>query len=521
VGQPYKIAVVIDQGQLAHWQNMALALLPEGTRCLILLCKNPRPAKRRPEHFFYYVLNLFSIRNPMTRKEPLSCEKLVIEQTQKFDADYEGNWQSFPEAVRRSVREFAPDAVVKFGMGLLRVPDDFPPIISYHHGDPRRFRGRPAGFYELAQGEAVMGQMIQVLSNALDAGIVVAYCDTKVDLHSYRSTLVRAYQHSPLLLTRALDNIRNGRILAIEPVGKIYRLPDNITVLDFVFKNFCFWTKRIVYGLTTEKCWEVSTAKAQFGPEGHILLEGMHFWKTLKRPKTYTFYADPFFLADGSIIVEAMGRHRGKGELIHVADEHRRVSTAPGHHSYPAPVISDGVEYLVPEVAGWSTPLLFRLNEDSLDKVSHLDLGCRVLDPTLFEHKGHFYLFGNDAHEGAGVLRLWIATELFGRFSEHPASPLLISPRGARMAGAIHVLNGRLIRCGQDGREAYGNGVVIFEVMLLTPGAYHEREIGELRFADVAGPHTLNFNREVAVFDWYRERRGFGAALRRLLARLG
>lgn len=518
---PYRIAIILDNGRVTHWQNKAIASLPEGAHCLILCCKNSKTSKRRLKHLAYYALNAVTIRNQMTRKEPLLTHNLVVESTLEFDADYQGNWQSLPEYVRQAVHEFSPEAVVKFGMGLLRVPEPFPPILSYHHGDPRKFRGRPAGFHEIVGSETVMGQMVQMLSNTLDAGKVVAYCETKVDLHSYRSTLVRAYRHSPLLLRRALESIRNNRQEAMEPTGKIYSLPDNLAVAGFIAQNFKALTKRLFYGLTTEKCWEVSTANVQIGPKGDVQLGDTASWDTLPRPRHYTFYADPFFMADGSIMVEALDRRRGKGDLVHVAEDHRRVSAAPGHHSYPAPIVADGVEYVVPEIAGWSTPLVFRLDGDHLVPAGAIDIDCRVLDPTLFVRNGQVYLFGNDSRDGAGVLRLWTAPGLFARFAEHPASPLLISPRGARMAGALQMMGGQLTRYGQDGRGAYGNGVVAYAITRLTPSEYEEREIGELRFDDVAGPHTINFHHDRAVFDWYRERLGFGAVVRRLRSRLG
>jgi len=92
-------------------------------------------------------------------------------------------------------------------MGLLRVPPAERigcQILSYHHGDPRRFRGRPAGFYELLSGESQIGQVVQILSNALDAGKVVAYAETKAYPHSYRNTLIEAFRRSPLLLRTAV-----------------------------------------------------------------------------------------------------------------------------------------------------------------------------------------------------------------------------------------------------------------------------------------------------------------------------
>ena len=75
----------------------------------------------------------------------------------------------------------AIDAIVKFGLGLLRVPDRtvLPiPILSFHHGDPGAYRGRPAGFWELIEGASFVGQVVQILRNRLDAGRVVAFAGT-------------------------------------------------------------------------------------------------------------------------------------------------------------------------------------------------------------------------------------------------------------------------------------------------------------------------------------------------------
>ncbi len=90
-------------------------------------------------------------------------------------------------------------------MGLLRVPSGLAcPILSYHHGDPREYRGRPAGFYELMNGKTAVGQVVQVLSETLDAGEVVAFAETKAHAHSWQRTMAEAYRASPLLLAAAV-----------------------------------------------------------------------------------------------------------------------------------------------------------------------------------------------------------------------------------------------------------------------------------------------------------------------------
>jgi hypothetical protein len=88
------------------------------------------------------------------------------------------------------------------------------------------------------------------------------------------------------------------------------------------------------------------------------------------------------------------------------------------------------------------------------------------------------------------------------------------------MAGALLRLDGRLIRFGQSFERFYGDGIVAFEVEEITPARYRERKIGEIRFRDRIGPHTLNVRDGELVFDWYRHALDPMVAVRRLLGRV-
>jgi hypothetical protein len=143
-----------------------------------------------------------------------------------------------------------------------------------------------------------------------------------------------------------------------------------------------------------------------------------------------------------------------------------------------------------------------------------------VVDGTLIEHGGRIYLFGNKRSAGANALYLWSAEGLHGDFTLHPASPVLVSPIGGRMGGAIIEAGDRLIRLGQDGSRRYGGSLVAFEITTLTPDSYEERATSKIGFADRHGPHTLNLRGREIVFDWYRERFSPFGGIRRLKARL-
>ena len=80
--------------------------------------------------------------------------------------------------------------------------------------------------------------------------------------------------------------------------------------------------------------------------------------------------------------------------------------------------------------------------------------------------------------------------------------------------------NGALIRLGQDFRFGYGDGICAFEVTQLDAQRYEERRIGELRFSEHRGPHTLNIRDGELLFDYYRNHFSPFAAYRRTIARL-
>jgi folate-dependent phosphoribosylglycinamide formyltransferase PurN len=74
------------------------------------------------------------------------------------------------------IREARLDVAVRFGFNIIR--GDILDVArygvwSYHHGDHRDYRGVPAFFWEMYEGNPVSGTMLQVLDEQLDAGRVL------------------------------------------------------------------------------------------------------------------------------------------------------------------------------------------------------------------------------------------------------------------------------------------------------------------------------------------------------------
>lgn len=518
-----RIGVIVDRHMLARWQAEALLTLADDADLLAYSCRNTQPSARRWKFALYYLLNLFSIRNRMTRRRSWPAN-LPVDVTREFDAIEDEGWQRLPVKLIETIRTDRVDVLVKFGMGLLRVPDPerLPvPILSYHHGDPAEFRGRPAGFYEILSGKSVVGQVVQRISNDLDAGDVVAFAETRISPHSYRATLIEAYRHSPLILKRAIENAVSGHSSKPANWGKNYRLPSNSLVMKFVAARSIQAAKRLWYGLFMEKRWQVATVTAPDILSISSLEQAFASvpdWQTIRTPKGYRFLADPFFHPARGLLIEGMNSATSRGEILHAGDQGlRRLSGQGGHYSYPATFD----DFLIPEISDWSSAKAFPLGEDELGEPFELKIPGRpaLIDPTPFRNGDILYLFANRADEGSSVLRLWTASDLHGDFVEHPSSPVRISPEGSRMAGGILSIRDARYRIGQDLRGRYGDGLVFFQVSRIEPDNYSEEAVHGFRFDHVRGPHTLNLGGGRAAFDYYTDRFGPLAGFRRLRER--
>jgi len=135
--------------------------------------------------------------------------------------------------VLQGLRDQRPDALVLLGgFGIIGAPIlDVAPggVLSYHHGDMRRYRGQPPGFWELYNGEPHMGVTVQRLHEELDAGEPVLE----------RSYAIRPGETPAALRARLLDQSADMMLAAVRRVeagedsgerlgelGHLYTLPN-------------------------------------------------------------------------------------------------------------------------------------------------------------------------------------------------------------------------------------------------------------------------------------------------------
>jgi hypothetical protein len=151
----------------------------------------------------------------------------------------------------------------------------------------------------------------------------------------------------------------------------------------------------------------------------------------------------------------------------------------PFHLSYPHVFEWGGRYYMTPESYEAFSLRLYRAEDfpRGWTFVGTLRGGINV-DPTVFRHDDRWWMYVSTSPWGDGTLRLFGADSLAGEWREHPASPLVVDdPNGARPGGRVVSLDGRLLRFAQDDYPGFGNRLVAFEILRLTPDLYEERRV--------------------------------------------
>jgi hypothetical protein len=204
----------------------------------------------------------------------------------------------------------------------------------------------------------------------------------------------------------------------------------------------------------------------------------------------------PFVVQD-----DAGDRDHGPGVEDHGRGGRERGLRGPDHGPGAAARGAVGAPCLLPEQAATEMLTLYAADRlpDRWSVRSILLEGVRAVDGTLVFHDGRWWLFAcvktGSPLDLAYELRAYHAASLDdGGWQAHAGNPLLVDVRRARPAGPFFRRAGRLYRPAQDGGRGYGGGIVIHEVLRLTPDEYAERPVARLDpdwAPGLRGTHTL------------------------------
>jgi len=256
-----KIALLLDDQSLLEWERQAVAQVLKADEfdakiSLVLTNqKNTTPSTRDRIHTFIREISLWkmlvaariarrSVNNPPWYRASTSIENVIdsddvmVRSVRPNSAFGIGN--ELPEEAVSLVS--STDVAIRFGFGILKGDVlDAPThgVLSYHHGDMTKYRGRPAGFYEFINEEGHVNVTVQRLSEKLDAGEIAATGRTNIkDCKSLNEVREQLFGISPPILSQAISHlISNDELDTPDTLGPVYSTPTVSQVIAYMYQR--------------------------------------------------------------------------------------------------------------------------------------------------------------------------------------------------------------------------------------------------------------------------------------------
>ena len=545
VSRPLRLAVFLDRWDQPAWVSYileSLAARPDLCEIALVVKGDLPPSSRTRGQFLYRVYSrvdhlvfgrgAHALRRSDVRQGLGDVDTIEVVPRRTRYSDY------FEAEDVQRVRDQRIDVGLRFGFRIMRgeiLEACRFGIWSYHHGDDQRFRGGPPGFWEVFENHSTTGSVLQRLSEELDGGVVLqrSYAATN------RTSVIRSqdnyYRKSAAFVVRALEELMNGGARTLDAPDPsrsprvyshaLYRPPSNRQMLRIVPRHVVRRLGDRLLRMWARERWMIGICK--MSSSGDIALYRL---KTLTPPQD-VFWADPFPLRfDGRLFIFVeeypLDGDRGHIAVLEVDEQdarvvEHRVVLREGHHlSYPFVFEHDGEHHLVPEASESGRVVAYRAIDFPWSwEPDRVVIDTGLVDPTLIDHNGSWWLFGTLPYRGASAndeLHAFHGPSPFGPWEAHPENPVRSDVQGARPAGGLFRRGERLYRPGQDCSERYGGGIILHEVDLDTDH-YAEQPAAHMYpewSTKVRGMHTFNTSGDLAVVDlavaeswWSRVRR--------------
>ncbi len=243
------------------------------------------------------------------------------------------------------------------------------------------------------------------------------------------------------------------------------------------------------------------------------------------------FVADPFLAQEGStwyLFFEVYNADTQQGDIAVATSGNTRgwkydrvVIDEAFHLSYPYVFSWQGDYYLIPESFEANSVRLYKSVDfpHQWSFVGTLIDGKDFVDPSIVHFSGKWWMFVSTVTEG-DALRLYVADDLMGPWTEHPRSPVARADDNmARPGGRVLEYDGRIIRFQQDLDAAWGHRVWAFEVTELTTTVYREASLSPEPILQASGSgwnekamHHIDPH-QIGDDEWIASVAGFGTYL--------
>ena len=394
-------------------------------------------------------------------------------------------------------------------------------ILSLHHGDNRKYRGGPAGFWEILNNDINTGFIIQKLSENLDAGVIL--CRGSVQTHPLLHANVsrvkkRSYEYMCMTL-KNLSYTMDFREDIYVYESNIYQLPSCSNIIKYFIKTLKYY--RTVFsqkfGILNKK-WHVYYKFIDNPDELELRLANK------LKTKNGEFLADPHIIYTNSsykVLFENYTKTEGRAKIsaIDICRETGKLGTVydlikePFHLSFPFSFEHGNQTYLTVESGTRKGIRIYRFLDDGSVVYHHTILDdAYFADPIIFEYCKFWFLLVNqdtgEVKDFNSELNVYRASDpLSGVWTKISPNGILSGAENARNAGLIHI-GERVFRVNQiQDVHFYGRGFGLNEVFVSENGEYSEKRkyTTNYLFPDgIEGIHTLDIKAGLLVYDGYK-----------------
>lgn len=262
--EPLKTAILVDGKTVQHWAAQALSTMVDETNASVELVIINEEGKSSKESLIKKILlnlahmdvNAWKVYNLVRRIKSKLSNDNELRASHKLskisyldDANFiqcepisvDGIGNKLPSGIVQKLASM--DLAVRFGFGILKGEALQAPkygVLSFHHDDLRKYRGRPAGFWEYLNGDQVGAVTLQRLNEKLDGGEIIELQEVDIsDANSWPEVLRRLHKLSGPMLAKGVQDLANPDFSPKKPdtLGDLYTNPGWKALFKYLVKQ--------------------------------------------------------------------------------------------------------------------------------------------------------------------------------------------------------------------------------------------------------------------------------------------
>tara|TARA_Y100001970_G_C14214069_1_gene848616 strand:+ start:548 stop:2128 length:1581 start_codon:yes stop_codon:yes gene_type:complete len=354
-------------------------------------------------------------------------------------------------------------------------------IISFHHGDYEKFRGSPAGFWEVFNKEKKTGFMLQVINKKLDYGNIIleGFFQTKSFFLLNQAELYRKSNYYLKKILLDFYKKRKFSFLKKRKKGKVYEIPKIYNQVKYIIETTKILIKKIFY---KQKDFKLALFKSD-NFSNPLIIEN-------DKDK---FLADPFLIKNKNKIycfAEEFDYTKKRGHIVCIEfnkeqNKKKIILNEKFHLSFPYIFKFKNYFFMCPDTSDISEIRLYKCTNFPFKWKFYKTIkkNLEAVDNIIFKKNNLWWLITNidrsKSNDFSHDLSVFYSQQgpLTNNWKSHSKNPIKINSLESRNAGLIIDKN-KIIRVSQvQGFDNYGENINFHEIKILNSKEYIENKI--------------------------------------------